>query len=356
MPDNYTDNVGTVYRFDLRAAGRGLIFIEVEAIPHPSFGGYRPKRVWGKPTRTPTPRRDARLIPTAVDAEAWPNLKEASFEGGHLIALSYGGPDHPYNIVPMNKGANSASGTWGAIEKIIKAELSALTLGQVVHIEFDIGYDNSVDPRIPSRIKGFVQRKGGHAEGPRHTISTYIAPPTDRTDCLTKPMIRFFRDVEAEATRTGYATLVATPKTPNAPLDVIDYRRAPNSIILRTRLRQLHPLFATYPTQGIRKVNGKSVDSMQRYLMMFYNRYRNFRGPMRSATLNAEDEHNLGLPIKEWKAQYDHIKPKSRGGKNTYGNLMLTHHRVNNKRGAGPTSRRHQFKRVRRMPVPFVPG
>lgn len=356
MADNYTNNHGTVYQFDLRVGGRGNVFIEIETIPHPSFGGHRPKKVWGQPVLIPSPGRDTSLLPIAMDDddEAWSNLKEASFEGGHLVALNFGGPDHPYNIAPMTKGANSASGTWGAVEKAVKTELNALTMGQTVYLEFDIGYDNAVDPRIPSRIKGFVERRaGGHAAGPRNPINTYIGPPNDQTNCLTKPMITFFRDMEIEADNTGYATLLSTPQAPNAPLDVIDYKRSAASINLRTRLRNLHPLFATYPVNGIRKAKGKSVDSMQRYLMMFYNRFRNLRGPLKSAMLTAEDEYNLGLALREWQGQYDHTKPKSRGGKNTYGNLVFTHHRVNNKRGAGGTGLRYQFKRVRRKPMRF---
>lgn len=352
MADHSTAHLGSVYQFNLQASGRGNISIEVEDIPHPDFPGIRPKKLWGTAAVVHAPARDASLFPVAVDEDSWATLKEASFEGGHLIGLHYGGPDNQLNIAPMCKGANSGTGTWGAIEKALKAHLTGLGFGQSVYVEVNIGYDNSVDPRIPCRVQGFVQTQvGGVGAGPKSVINTYIGPPSDQTNFVNKPVMNFFRDLEQEAAATGYGTLVATPRTPNAPLDVIDYKSKVGSQNLRGRLRNLHPLFANYPLNGFRKKPGLSVGKEQRLLMMLYNRYRNLKGVMKASVLTAEDAENLGLMLPEWQAQYDHTKTKSSGGKNTYSNLVLTHHRVNNKRGAGGTGLRYHFKRRSRKPV-----
>ncbi|XXY17974.1 hypothetical protein WME88_58070 [Sorangium sp. So ce216] len=70
--------------------------------------------------------------------------------------------------------------------------------------------------------------------------------------------------------------------------------------------------------------------------MLLYNRYRNLTSKhFKSAILTAEDTENLGFILREWQAQHDHTKARAHNGSNHYRNLVLTHHRANNRKGSG---------------------
>jgi hypothetical protein len=357
MADAHTHQpTPTSYRFHLTGAGRSDVTITVVASPG-GGGAERPTRVTGtiqKPLLTPP--RDKTLIPHSMngDEDAWELLKEASFEGGHLVGLAFGGPDNEMNIAPMNKGANSGTGTWGAIERAMATQYAALAMGETLQIDVGLHYGGATDPRVPVRVSGSVwkQNAGGWPTATTQ-IDLQVQPPADRTNCLTPPLETLCRDIYQAAAATGFATLVSTVDKPNAPLDVVDYKYNANSIALRVRIRAIHPLLADYPLHGIRKKGGYGVRPQQRLLALFFNRYRNKRGPQKTALLTAEDVDNLGLILREWEAQHDHTTPKAHGGSNHYSNLVLTHHRVNNRRGA--VGNRYKKRRNRSAPVRFSP-
>ncbi|XXY17975.1 hypothetical protein WME88_58075 [Sorangium sp. So ce216] len=253
MADVPTQIVGDSYTFDLTAAGRGAITIEVEGVPG-YLGRKRPRRAHGTVVLVRPPARDLRLVPAAVEDEEWTQLKEMSFEGGHIVGLNFGGPDHEMNLAPMNKGANLASGLWGQIEWHIKSHSKGLVGGAHLEVDLTLFY-TSEEPRIPSRVSGSIESVAGVA-GARTTllkINSSISPPLERTNYLTKDTVALFRDIEQAAQAKGFGTLERTPETPNAPLDVIDYKNDPVSVALRTRIRQAHPELATYPVDGFRK-------------------------------------------------------------------------------------------------------
>ncbi len=306
------------------------ITIEHEAVP--GFTIRRPTRIHGGAVLVPFPGRDGTLRPCAIqDEETWNLYKENSFEGGHLLALSLGGPDHHFNIAPMNKGANGGSGVWGRIEGEIRRTIKGSIL-QLAHIDIRISYSDMIDPTIPHRVKAQIN-------GALY-CDLEIRPPVDHTNIVGKNISALFRDIEMEA---GTAGLVGTPEAPHTPLDVID-RNSVAAQALRDRIRTI-PILASYPRTGIKRKSYKGKPSKeQRLLMMLYNRYRN------KGLLMAEDPLNLGFMLNEWRVQADHIKPYSKNGNRQYKNLRLLHHRTNNKRGAGNLTAAGRIKRVSKPP------
>lgn len=336
MADAPTNTAGNKHFFDLTPAGRGNVVIDVEGVP--DFPGrVRPVHVQATVVQCRSPARDTTLLPAAVDDEEWDQLKELSFEAGHIVALQFGGPDHPVNLAPMNKGANSASGLWGQIEQKMRHYVGNLAGGHPGgHLQVNLHlYYNSLEPRIPDQVFGSLVHVVGTAQTPVEWINHAISPPRERTDYVSKEVCDLFRDIEAASDAKGYDTLRRTHESPNAPLDVVDYKTDPLSIALRKRIRAAHPLLATYPVDGFRKGPGEKVKPEQRILLLLYNRYRNLKNKnIQSACLSAEDKQNLGFILREWQAQHDHTKPRANGGTNRYRNLVLTHHRANNLKGA----------------------
>jgi hypothetical protein len=307
----------------------------------------RPTRAYGGAIVVkPAPSRDSSLLPLAVqDADLWGGYKEGSFEGGHIIALGLGGPDHPCNIAPMSKGSNCGSGIWGKIEWEVK-NISKQIGGGVVAIDLTLVYNDNLDPRIPERVRGSV----GAGLGMK-MFDIAIRPPNDVTNILTPKIKSIFSDIKELAEDLG-----VDDSNPHARLDVIDRVRHPQVAILnraqdiRDRIR-LIPILASYPSGGIgpKQKKGK-VLPVQRLLMMLHNRYLN------GGLLMAEDTHNLGLILREWQAQADHIRPYVRSKDSSYRNLRLMHHRTNNKRGAKGQGAGGQQKRISRPPNRYRPG
>ncbi|WNG35718.1 hypothetical protein F0U61_20125 [Archangium violaceum] len=352
MSDSPTFINGDTFGFDLSGNDRGNIQIKTEKYNK----RQRPKKIMGT-LRIPgtMPSRDKNLKPLSVpDDEEWKALLDASFEGGHLIALGFGGPDHAVNIVPMNKGANGCKGVWGQIEQCIGNHLSlAKATGGTIQIELTLTYPPD-DPRIPCRVSGWIKRilVQGQVQN-EVTINHAISPPTDCT-FLKDEHMQLFNDIEQLAREKGSATLMASPERPNAPLDVVDYKNDPDSRELRIRIRKAHPALASYPLNGFRKKKKERARPQQRILLFLYNRYRNRRNKnIQSGILTAEDGQNLGLPLREWQGQYDHSRARKYDGTNHYGNLVLTHHRTNNLRGADGTLSRNT--RARQKPHRFQP-
>ena len=150
------------------------------------MGGFqRPTRVHGGvAVIKPSPPRDKSLLPLAVpDDEMWTGYKESSFEGGHIIGLALGGPDHAANIAPMTKGSNCGSGTWGQIETEIKTMIR-LANGGAVTVDFTLSYNDAVDPRVPARVAGAING-GGLVMKVNHAIAT----PHDLTNILTETKV-----------------------------------------------------------------------------------------------------------------------------------------------------------------------
>ncbi|MDB5034117.1 MAG: hypothetical protein JWQ98_1358 [Chlorobi bacterium] len=315
-------------------------------IDHEDFRGEfsRPTRVRGGVVIIkPSPHRDTSLLPLSVqDDELWGNYKEGSFEGGHIIGLALGGPDHPCNIAPMSKGSNCGSGTWGQIEQQIRTIIGMN--GGTASVDLVLSYDNNLDPRIPARVNGTI-RGGFNAT----TVNTALRPPNDVTNILTPNIKGIFSDIKELA-----EDLNIEDTNPHARLDVVDrIRHQDQNIItrvqnIRTRLRRI-PILATYPSGGIGPKQKKGrVLPVQRILMMLHNRYLN------DGLLMAEDTYNLGLMLREWQTQADHIRPYARSKDSSYKNLRLLHHRTNNKRGARARGAGGQQKRVRKAPIRFT--
>ncbi len=311
--------------------------ITVEHELAPGLGFTRPTRVHGRSVIiTPAPVRDRTLRPCAIqDQELWNNYKENSFEGGHLLALSLGGPDHHFNIVPMNKGANGGSGVWGRIESAIRQSIKG-SVPKRTDIDLRITYSDMIDPYIPHRVVAYI---GGLLR-----FDLEIRPPSDSTNLMTRQIRRLFRDIRELAGDYG---MVPTSKRPHIPLDVIDFDDD-DSQDIRDRIR-LIPLLADYPRRGIDTTGSGRVVPVQRRLMMLHNRFNN------DGLLMAEDPLNLGFMLNEWRVQADHILPYSQGGTREYRNLRLLHHRTNNRRGAGAVGGGGKVKRVRRATMRYSP-
>ncbi|MEO5930892.1 MAG: HNH endonuclease domain-containing protein, partial [Candidatus Kapaibacterium sp.] len=258
-------------------------------------------------------------------------------EGGHLIGLGLGGPDHPCNIAPMTKGSNCGSGTWGEIEQQIRTIIKLG--GGATTVDLTITYDDSLDPRIPARVKGTI------TGGVSTTINKALRAPNDITNIITPNLKGIFSDIKELA-----QDLNIDDSNPHARLDVVDrIRHQDQNVIvrvqnIRNRIRRI-PILASYPSSGIAPKTKKGrVLPVQRILMMLHNRYLN------GGLLMAEDTHNLGLMMREWQAQADHIRPYARSKDSSYKNLRLLHHRTNNKRGAGARGAGGMQKRVRKAP------
>lgn len=311
------------------------------------MGGFqRPTRVHGGvAVIKPSPPRDKSLLPLAVpDDEMWTGYKESSFEGGHIIGLALGGPDHAANIAPMTKGSNCGSGTWGQIETEIKTMIR-LANGGAVTVDFTLSYNDAVDPRVPARVAGAING-GGLVMKVNHAIAT----PHDLTNILTPKLKTLFSDIKQLSSDVGI-----DDSNPHARLDVIDRTRNLDQGTLnrvqniRDRIRTI-PILASYPSSGIGpKMKKGRVLPVQRILMLLHNRYLN------DGLLMAEDTHNLGLMMREWQAQVDHIRPYARSKDSSYKNLRLLHHRTNNKRGMKGVNSGGRQKRVRRAPTRFSP-
>lgn len=306
------------------------------------MGGFnRPIRVsGGVAVIKPSPSRDSSLLPLAVqDEEMWMGYKESSFEGGHIIGLALGGPDHPANIAPMTKGSNCGSGTWGQIESEIKTMLR-LGNGGGVTVDLTLSYNDAVDPRVPARVAGAINGVGLVMK-----INHAIATPHDITNILTPKLKSIFSDIKDLSSDIGIED-----SNPHARLDAIDRTRNLDQNTLdrvqdiRDRIRTI-PILATYPSNGIGpKMKKGRVLPIQRILMLLHNRYLN------DGLLMAEDTHNLGLMMREWQAQVDHIRPYARSKDSSYKNLRLLHHRTNNKRGMKGVNLGGKQRRVRRAP------
>lgn len=322
--------------------GGRTITIEFEDVV---MGGFqRPTRVrGGMAVIKPAPSRDSTLLPLAVqDDEMWTGYKESSFEGGHIIGLALGGPDHPANIAPMTKGSNCGSGTWGNLEREIK---TMIRLGGAVTVDLTLSYNDAVDPRVPARVAGSIN--GG---GLVTMVNHAIAAPHDLTNILTPKLKSIFSDIRQLSSDIGI-----DDSNPHARLDVIDRTRNLDQDTLnrvrdvRARIRTI-PILATYPSTGIGpKLKKGRVLPVQRVLLLLHNRYLN------DGLLMAEDIHNLGLMMREWQAQVDHIRPYARSKDSSYKNLRLLHHRTNNKRGMKGINAGGRQKRVRKAPNRYSP-
>jgi hypothetical protein len=326
-------------------AGRSAV-ITREPLPT-DVARFRPIRIHADVVdrRGATPARDVSLRPLAVqDAEEWDAMKEASFEGGHLSALAFGGPDHPWNLIPLTKGSNGGRGTWGDIEAQVVLRLGTLAGGSWVRIELDLSYSDVRSPVVPARVRGRVfvtNALGGVANA--IAIDTAIREPADVLT-LTPVISTLFRDIEAEASATYGIT--STAASPSAALDAIDKPTAAAQL-LRNRIRQVVHL-VDYPVGGVaRKGKTKQYLTVQRKLVFLYNRYRN------KGLLMAEDEQNLGFIVREWQAQLDHIRPK--GGR-YYKNFMVLHHRTNVKKGNRRVGTGGRLVRSAKMKNPFYRG
>ncbi len=310
--------------------------ITIESEPAPGLGFQRPIRVTGGVIIVQyPPGRDRSLLPLAIqDEELWGNYKENSFEGGHIIGLALGGPDHSYNIAPMSKGANCGSGTWGVLEQELRTRIKNAGAAAVA-IDLTLSYNDSVDPHVPSRVKGSI---GGIS-----CVNAELRPPSDRTNIIGTELKQLFRSIQQEAEQSG---IFSTSESPHAPLDIVD-RNGPVSQGFRNRIRRI-PILAKYPSGGIKKKSQKGKASTeQRLLMMLYNRFRN------GGLLMAEDPDNLGFILNEWRVQADHIRPYSKSGNRQYRNFRLLHHRTNNRRGAGGIATGGRHVRVRKAPLRF---
>lgn len=325
-------------------AGRSAV-ITREVMPT-DVTRFRPVRIHADVVdrRGATPARDVSLRPLAVqDAEEWEALKEASFEGGHMSALELGGPDHPWNLIPLTKGSNGGRGTWGEIEAQVISRLGGLGVGSWVRIELDLSYDDVRSPVAPARVRGRVfvtNALGGVASS--ITVDTAIREPPD-TLTLTPKIEKLFRDIEAEA--SGTYGITSTSTAPSAPLDALDKPTAASQI-LRNRIRQVSHLI-DYPVGGVARKTTKTYLTVQRKVVFLYNRFRN------KGLLMAEDEQNLGFIVREWQAQLDHIRPK--GGR-YYKNFMVLHHRTNVKKGNRRIGTGGRVARHRKAPIRYGYG
>ncbi len=318
----------------------------------------RPTKVKGKVHNRNVGQRGR--TPTAMSLLHDPNNftgaadKRLGFDGGHILGLSLGGEDEPYNIVPMYPGFNR--GTWKNVENKIGNDATWAYSGMNFSVTINLTYAGPTD-EIPQSLsaQGFADVTNSKTK--KTTKNKLVADYGTKTQPT---------DIETTGRLTASEEKVVTGNEPKKTLkkvitDAADYFQntlgdAAGAKHLRKHghLRRSDRIdypdkhtdrpyeyldiltFAGKVNPGTTFTPRQIFSANQRALILQANMARNggllqsddpndpiYKAPYLAASLSEQGAANF--------PEIDHIIPKSLGGSNMFSNARVVSWLLNNK-------------------------
>ena len=271
---------------------------------------------------------------------------------GHLVGLQFGGPEHPFNLVPMYSGFNGQSGAWGSFERTLREFLAVRGRALDMFITLTYGSSTDVPAQVPSVIAVSVSARGAalpaSLQGLRILLHT---PPSVETKVLDErdhELGELLETRESEMVAAGWfvedhiaspgrnstlsvglrqpsradfgvgrdmaGTLTYYATRPYAVLDYLRYRHATD-----------YARFG-FPTPTVQNVTEFSTQQLE--AIRYVNVVRN-GGVLRSDLAAFDPFRDLMPASTDAKAVVDHIWPKQNGGANAFSNARLISQRLN---------------------------
>jgi hypothetical protein len=273
-------------------------------------------------------------------------------ERGHLVGLRFGGPESPYNLVPMYAGFNSGAGGWGKFETKLEKHLN--TPGTAVNLAVEVSYPDKTTP-IPNGFRITVTHNRGAALRERfaapiellHTapIVFYMEPHEfmDQAGALLQErqsqMEEFNWYVETDGVSVGALKALQVGGLDPTAIDFTNARQK-NAFYAARPYAVLDFLYYRFPEEykqlggphlmsGINNVD-KFTDGQVKFILeMNAVKYRGYLSSDLVDVTPHEEIQYLMPASTDYQAQVDHASPRGKAGANAYSNARVISARLN---------------------------
>jgi hypothetical protein len=260
---------------------------------------------------------------------------DANYDGGHLVALDLGGIEHPLNVVPMPSYFNR-HGEWRGAERFMSGVMS----GRQVKVHVVVSYPDDTTP-VPNKI-------AIHYEYPDPTPTEQDKVFKDVKELTSQ----IFTRQEHEIPDKVYGQF----KTHIPVYCQAEGLQNQNDVPYRF-LTYLNGVLDTPIIDPSKVVAGGKFTKEQRLYVWHLNCWNNNPGKQKGCLCSdikekgdGKDEHGelntkgcLSFP------QVDHIKPASKGGKNSFDNCQLTSAWYNNQKRAGYIRTKADWEEIKKL-------
>jgi len=240
------------------------------------------------------------------------DIRVTDTDGGHLMALSLGGPDRAENIVPMFCGCNRKGGDWRKMEEEIE-KIVAKQSGLRLSIEIEYYSD---DRRIPQWFKVQLLNASDSSLYQDMGIKWNYLDPAAQME-LEANSVKLIAECQKELDTSGWKLEQYVQKTGGPSLNLPGNGIARPYAVLDYMMYVKDFQDLKCDTIG----NGRGFTGNQRNNILLVNRVRNDRW-LKSD--DAADTKNALSLRGDGGAEIDHIVPKKgQGGCNAYSNAQV---------------------------------